>query len=69
MLIMVALLLSSLAEIWRSSLHPNVGLNFWDYLQADTSAEHSTKHLPYNEAVTKAQEAYCSCSRINRKAC
>jgi len=47
----------SLLPIWRVAGIED-GLNFWTYLRESNSEEYELRHIPYDEAVAKAGEAY-----------
>jgi hypothetical protein len=48
----------SLLPIWRDSSYPNQGRNFWQFILDQSTAGHTLTHIPYEQAVTKAREAY-----------
>lgn len=60
------LLILLLLPVWRDSMHPGEGLWIWEYMNNVHQQEYYDSHIPYDEAVKKAHEAY-ECSRINRR--
>jgi hypothetical protein len=60
--------LVSLLPFWRDSMHPNEGRNLWEFYADTHSQEYIDSHIPFEDAVDEAREAYRSCSRINRRA-
>ena len=68
---LIAGLVFSLFPIWRSGVHSRKeGRNLWEYV-ADISQKgyepFGHPHIPYEEAVVRANEAYCECYRIGRR--
>ena len=61
----------SLLPIWRSGVHSRKeGVNFWQYMQDLTQEGYEPfghPHIPYEEAVAQAKEAYQQCRQINRR--
>lgn len=51
------LLAFSLAPIWRAAPDKR-GMDFWTYERYVGSEEYINSHIPYEDAVAKAREAY-----------
>jgi hypothetical protein len=68
MMLIVGLLLASFAPIWRNAPNPNEGRTVWEHLRDTNAQSYLDSHIPVDEAIAEAKEAYCSCSRINRRA-
>jgi len=61
------LVLLSLLPVWRDSMHPGEGRDLYEYFEDVHQQPYYDSHIPYSEAVTKAQEAYRSCLTNKQK--
>lgn len=59
------ILILCLLPVWRDSAHPEEGRWFWEFI-GDMQPEHQ-RHIPYEQAVEQAREAFNTCYHINRK--
>lgn len=61
----------SFLPIWRSGVHSRKeGVDFYQYMRDLNQKGYEPfghPHIPYEEAVLKAEEAYCGCLRIGRR--
>jgi len=67
---LIAGLVFTFVPIWRSGVHSRKeGVNFWQYM-SDLNQEgyepFGHPHIPYEEAVEQAREAYQRCG-LNRR--
>jgi len=49
--------LSSFLPVWRAA-GSEKGLSLWQYMAYVSTDEYKESHIPYEEAVEKAQEAF-----------
>jgi hypothetical protein len=59
--------LATFLPFWRDSMHPNEGRNLWQFFSDTHKQEYYNSHIPFEQAVAEAQEAYQSL-HINRRA-
>jgi len=68
---LIAALAFSFFPIWRSGVHSRKeGVNFWQYLGDINQPGYEPfgyPHIPYEEAVERAKEAYQGCCLIRRR--
>lgn len=57
----------SLLPVWRAAPDKR-GLNLWQAMSYMSSPEHAALHIPYEQAVEEAREAYASCCPILARA-